>query len=296
MAVLNLNEAFRRPDKSTNGHSISVPVPAFIRLPFRLASVISPRLAGEMARLIFFHPMRTRPNEAQAAVLAKSEPITLDLDGLKVAGYSWGEGPLVLLVHGWSGHAGQMTEFVAPLTSGGFRAVALDLPGHGASGGRLSSLVHFARAIRVAAEHLGPVHGIVSHSFGGGGMIQAFLSGLQANRAVLLAPPAQFHDYWGMFRSRMGMSHAVWRTLVERSEHWLGISFPEVHPEIGAPAMTVPALILHGTADRVCPVTEGRRLARLWPGARLREFDAGHVSILRDARAVAATVEFIKGS
>ena len=294
MAVTNFNGAVPRRNKSTTDRSISGKIPAFIRLPFRLASAISPRLAGEMARLIFFHPMRTRPHEAQAAVLAKAGPITLDLDGLKVAGYSWGEGPLVLLVHGWSGHAGQMTDFVPPLTSAGYRAVALDLPAHGASGGRLSSLVHFARAIRVAAERLGPVHAIVSHSFGGGGMIQAFLSGLRANRAVLLAPPAQFHDYWGVFRSRMGMSHAVWRTMVERSEHWLGLPFPAVHPDIGAPAMTVPALFLHGTADRVSPVTDGRRLARLWPGARLREFDAGHISILRDARAITAAVEFIR--
>jgi len=110
-----------------------------------------------------------------------------------------------------------------------------------------------------------------------------------------IVPPAQFHDYWGLFRSRMGMSHAVWRTMVERSERWLGIPFSEVHPEVGAPMMTVPALILHGTADRVSPITEGRRLARLWPRARLREFDTGHVSILRDARAIAEAVEFING-
>ncbi len=83
----------------------------------------------------------------------------LDLDGRKFAAYSWGDGPTVLLVHGWSGNAGQMAEFVAPLTRAGFRAVAIDLPAHGASGGGLSSVVHFARAIWAAAEHFGPVHG-----------------------------------------------------------------------------------------------------------------------------------------
>jgi hypothetical protein len=45
----------------------------------------------------------------------------------------------------------------------------------------------------------------------------------------------------------------------------------------------------------VSPVTEGRRLARSWPGARLQELETGHVSILRDARAIAQTVDFIKG-
>jgi pimeloyl-ACP methyl ester carboxylesterase len=295
MAISNLDQAVLRPNKSTNDHAISVPIPAYIHWPFRLASLISPRLGGELARLIFFHPMRTRPSEAQKVVLGNAKQIMLDLDGHKLAAFSWGEGPTVLLVHGWSGHAGQMAEFVAPLTGAGFRAVAIDLPAHGASGGGLSSVVHFARAIRVAAEHFGPVHGIVSHSLGGGGIIQAFLGGVKANRAVLLAPPAQFHDYWGLFRSRMGMSHGVWRAMVERSERWLNLPFSEVHPEIGAPDMTTPALILHGTADRVCPVTEGRRLARLWPGARLHELDTGHISILRDARAIAETVAFIKG-
>ena len=295
MAISNFDEAVLRPKKSTNDRSISVPIPAFVYWPFRIASAISSRLGGEMGRLIFFHPARTRPSEAHMAVLDQADQIMLDLDGHKLAAFSWGEGPAVLLVHGWSGHAGQMTQFVAPLTGAGFRAVAIDLPAHGASGGGLSSLIHFGKAISAAAEHFGPLHGIVSHSLGGGGVIQAFLGGVKANRAVLLAPPAQFHDYWGLFRSRMGMSHAVWRAMVERSERWLGVPFAEVHPEVGAPDMTTPALILHGTADRVCPVSEGRRLARLWPGARLLELDTGHVSILRDARAVAETVEFIKG-
>jgi pimeloyl-ACP methyl ester carboxylesterase len=239
--------------------------------------------------------MRTRPTPGQKAILTTAEPITMSLDARKLALFSWGEGPLVLLIHGWSGHAGQMTEFVAPLTSAGYRVVAVDLPAHGQSGGQLSSVVHFAKAIRAVADRLGPVDAIVSHSLGGGGVIQAFLGGLTAKRAVLISPPAQFHDYWGLFRRRMNMSHAVWRALVERSERWLALPFPEVHPEFAAPRMTVPALILHGTADRVSPVTEGRRLVRLWPGAALRELDAGHVSILRDARAVAETVRFIRG-
>jgi len=295
MAISHPDKGVLRPVKSTTDRSINVPIPAFIYWPFRLASALSTRLGGELARLIFFHPMRTRPNNSQAAALAEAEPLMLDLDGRKLATYSWGTGPTVLLVHGWSGHAGQMTEFVEPLTAAGFRAVAIDLPAHGASGGELCSAVHFGRAIQTAAAHFGPLHAIVSHSLGSGGAIQAFLGGLTANRAVLLAPPAQFHDYWGLFRSRMGMSHGVWLAMVTRSERWLGLPFSQVHPEVGAPDMTTPALILHGTTDRVCPVTEGRRLARLWPGSRLRELDTGHVSILRDRRAIAETVDFITG-
>jgi alpha-beta hydrolase superfamily lysophospholipase len=295
MAVSKLDQGAARPKKSTTDHTISVPIPAIIYWPFWAVSAVSTSLASELARQIFFRPVRTRPNPVQQAILTAAESLTLSFEGRKLALFGWGEGPVVLLVHGWSGHAGQMTEFVAPLMSAGYKVVALDLPAHGQSGGQLSSVVHFGGAIQAVADQIGPVHAIVAHSLGAAGVVQAFLGGLTAKRAVLISPPAQFHDYWGLFRSRMRMSHAVWRALVERSERWLGVPFPEIHPECNAPRMAVPALILHGTADRVSPVSEGRRLVQLWPRAALREFDTGHVSILRDARAVTEAVRFIKG-
>ncbi|MGZ5446135.1 MAG: alpha/beta hydrolase [Thermoanaerobaculia bacterium] len=48
--------------------------------------------------------------------------------------WSWGEGPAVLLVHGWGGHAAQFQSFVEPLVRAGFRAIAFDAPSHGSSG------------------------------------------------------------------------------------------------------------------------------------------------------------------
>ena len=46
----------------------------------------------------------------------------------------WGEGPVVLLVHGWGGWRGQLGRFVAPLVDAGHRVVAVDAPGHGDAG------------------------------------------------------------------------------------------------------------------------------------------------------------------
>ena len=68
--------------------------------------------------------------------------------GQRVAGWSWGDGPAVYLVHGWAGVGGQLAAFVPPLLAGGFRVVTFDAPGHGASAGRRSSIIHFADALR----------------------------------------------------------------------------------------------------------------------------------------------------
>ena len=56
-----------------------------------------------------------------------------------------------------------------------------------------------------------------------------------------------------------------------------------------ARAITVPALILHGTADRLVPSSAARRLADLIPGADLHEIaGAGHLPFITHAEEVTA--------
>lgn len=61
----------------------------------------------------------------------------------------WGEAgrPLVLLMHGWGGHRGQLTGFVAPLMKAGFRVVAFDAPAHGDAPGKQANGFQMAAAM-----------------------------------------------------------------------------------------------------------------------------------------------------
>lgn len=295
MATPDTAGAVSSPEKSTNGHAYSLPIPGVVRLSYALASRINTRFASDLARRIFFMPPHQSYLDTQRAILLQAGRITLDVMGRKVAAYSWGNGPLVLLMHGWGGHAGHMTELVEPLTRTGYRVVATDAPAHGRSQGRLSSVLHFAAAIEAAADACGPVHGIVAHSLGTAGATYALHGGLGVNRVAFIAPMASFTGYWRLFRHSLGMPDADWQTMVAISEKWLGLRFADVHPATHAPAMTAPLLVLHGSRDRMIASTEGRDLARLWPGAVFRELDAGHLSILRDTRALDAITAFMHG-
>lgn len=280
-------------EKSTNGRSV-IRVPSALKIGFRLASAVSPELGAELARRIFFTPPRTPWRDEQQQILARAQQGELTLRRGRMRVYHWGEGPTVLLVHGWGGHAGQMTEFVAPLMRAGLRVVAIDGLGHGKSGGRLSSLVHFAEGIEAAARATGPLHGAIAHSLGAAGLVMAMKQGIAVRRAVFVSPQARLTGVWSHFRESLGMSDEVWRRLTAKSERWLKVRFADLHPADAAPRMTAPALILHGQADRISPVSEGETLAALWPGAQFRPLDAGHLSILRDWRAVLASAEFLK--
>jgi pimeloyl-ACP methyl ester carboxylesterase len=61
------------------------------------------------------------------------------------------------------------------------------------------------------------------------------------------------------------------------SELWRSFTSPEHDLRRQAPSITAPTLLIWGRRDPVIPLRVGRRVARTIPGARLVEFDSGHV-------------------
>jgi pimeloyl-ACP methyl ester carboxylesterase len=117
---------------------------------------------------------------------------------------------------------------------------------------------------------------------------------MPAGRLVFIAPQADLSSYWSLFREALGLPDDIWSIMHARSERWLKTRYDDLQPGLQAPHMRTPLLILHGINDRVTPFAEGKKLASLWPGAELKPLDSGHLSILRDWRALLASLDFIK--
>lgn len=283
-------------ENSTTDRLRPIKVPPWMRAGFRVASSLAPGAAAKLGNQVFFTPMRAPLRAEERAVLARGEPFSLSAGGQRVAGHAWGEGPTVLLAHGWGGHSGQMTPLVDPLVAAGLRAVAIDLPGHGESGGRRSSLVHFAAALTAAAALWKPLQGMAAHSFGAAACTYALSRGLSARRVVFFAPPARFESFWSRFRSGAGISDAVWRRMMREAEAWLELRFEGIAPLDLAPRMSAPLLVFHDAEDRELSCEEGAELAARWPGARLRRTDGlGHLRLLRDEPTIKEAVGFLAG-
>jgi pimeloyl-ACP methyl ester carboxylesterase len=294
MQPLDATLALPSLEKSTIGRLRPVPAPAWLRTGMQVASTIAPAAAARVARKLFFTPRRARVRDEEREVLARGEDFSLEVGGQRVVGRAWGEGPTVLLAHGWGGHAGQMTSLVDPAVAAGFRAVALDLPGHGESAGSVSSLVHFASALRRAGSLFGPVRGIAAHSFGAAGAAYAISCGLAVERAVFFAPPLGFESFWLRFQAGVGVSREVMDRMLREAEEWLEVRFDGIAPADLAPRMTAPLLVIHDPEDREVPFEEGAELAHRWPGAELRPVPGlGHLRILRDEGCVKAAVRFL---
>lgn len=91
-----------------------------------------------------------------------------------------GEGPLLLLIHGWSCHQDFWAPQIEPLSQR-FRVVTIDLPGHGEASAnrddRRWSIEAFGADVTAVVDALGASDvGLVGHSMGGAVAVEAALA------------------------------------------------------------------------------------------------------------------------
>lgn len=260
---------------------------------FRPLARVSPRLAGRVAERLFFTPGQPKSGPVDP-VWHTGRPLAIHVSGRRVAAWRWGRGPVVLLLHGWNGRAAQLSSFVTPLLDHGFSVVALDAPGHGASGRGRSSAPQFAAAVKAVISATGPVVGLVAHSLGAAGAALAAADGTAVGRLVLVAPAADPPSWIPPFAARLGLTPAATEHLRAISERRLGRSWDDLHVPTLVGRLAKPVLVIHDRDDREVAWSDGAAVAAAAPGSEfLTTTGLGHVRLLREPTVVAAAVEFL---
>lgn len=276
--------------KSTIGRFVMPVVP----LAGRVASAVAPCATAAALDAAFTTPARHEPPERERAWLADALAFRVHTDDGPLAAWSWGRGPVVLLVHGWSGRGAQLGGFVAPLVRRGYRVVAWDAPGHGASSGRRSSIVQIAEATLDVARAVGAPRAIVAHSAGAAAVSLALGWGLRASRLVYVATPGDLDRYLERAAGRLGISPGVVERARRRIERRLGFAWADLPTAFTVPHAPRPLLIVHDRDDRETDWRSARALADLWPGASLLTTRGlGHRRILRDPAVVERVAGFV---
>jgi pimeloyl-ACP methyl ester carboxylesterase len=275
-------------------------VPRLLRAGFAALGRVAPGLAAAGALRLWLTPPRPRRRPRRTF---PARPFSLEVDGRRVAAWSAGDGPVVALMHGWGGHAGQLAELVSPLVEAGFRAVAFDAPGHGASapsrlGRRQASFVDFAAGLEALQAVSGPLTAVIAHSGGAVATLLALRSGLRLQRAVLVAPMARPALYAARYGRELGFTGEVMARWQAEAERRVGFRWSDLDLVAAARALALPAtLVIHDREDPDVPFTEGQAVAGAWPGAALHATTRlGHRRLLRDGAVVRAAVEFLAAS
>jgi pimeloyl-ACP methyl ester carboxylesterase len=266
-----------------------------IRIAFRVLGAISPQLAGRWANHLWFRPPRYAPPTRERELLARARHLSMTHTDKQIAVYTWGDGPAVLLVHGWSGRGAQMGAFVEPLVAAGYRVIAFDAPAHGQSSGKDTNLPEVSAALQALASEHGPVHAVIAHSFGVACTLYALNEGLRVARVVGISPPATIEGLVDKFATSLAIPPRALVAMRGYFEARFGTDlWTRFSPLRLASAANVPALIVHDDDDSDVSWQEGEALARAWPGAQFqRTHGLGHRRVLRDPEVIAQAVRFV---
>jgi pimeloyl-ACP methyl ester carboxylesterase len=151
---------------------------------------VSPAMAARFTAFFYCFPQKTRRRIAAMRGLAAPEVVSLRIPGgKKIRFYEWGQGPCVLLIHGWGGSGSQWQSFVPALLDAGYKVVVFDAPAHGESPGVTTSTLEISSAVETYAARTGRLHAVIAHSFGGVVALYAARKKVQYDALVCIATP-----------------------------------------------------------------------------------------------------------
>ena len=260
-----------------------------------------------MEKLSNGQAMPLRPQDA--ALLEGAQAFRFGPEDSRCA-WTLGEGPLVLMIHGWGGRGVQMAPLARSLALAGFRCVFFDAGGHGDSRREPIGFDLFINDAAALTKHVAePVFAWIGHSAGGLGMMAArALRGLEAERYVCIAAPLFPYVPIATIKQEFAPSEQVielvQRALAAQFEtNWPaleagGVFHPGFARNAQAPNATRDArklLLAFDIDDERVRHADAERIAEIWPDARIvktRKF--GHNKILQSPEVLAQTLAFLK--
>ncbi len=269
-----------------------------IRIAFFIGSRLLPETTLARAARLFSTPFRSSRLRAAAAPTAGAREERLTVDGIEIATYIWGDPqqqPFVLFAHGWSSHGTRIAAWIEPLRAAGYAIVAFDQAGHGKSGGDVTTLPDFACHLLAVGHHYGPAAVVIGHSLGGAATAVALARGLEAKRAILIAPAADPLAAMERFSRFVWLGGDYGRRMAALFERQTHVPIEDLQAHRNAPLIGRPALIVHDLEDREVPWSEGERYARLWHGARMISTHGfGHNRIADHPQVIADAMRFLR--
>ncbi len=272
-----------------------IPIPKLdSTLAFRALGILAPGLCARLIAEKFVTPSRLPVPRAAEQLMRKAHRFPFESRGRSYHARSWGDGPTVLLAHGWSGQSGQWHALIPALVAEGFSVVALDAPAHGESPGKQTNADEYAAAIHALTLRSGGVKAIVAHSFGAIASLLAVRRGLRAERLILIAPSTKPDYFLDQLCDAFGLPPAVKSRVRDEIPRRVGLRWEDITTETLASNVKPPVLVLHDPADREVPWSHASELVSTLPRGSIEALPGtGHRRILESQEAIVRITQFL---
>lgn len=217
----------------------------------------------------------------------------MTVDGRERPGFVTGEGPLVILVHGWGGRAAQMLDLALSAARNGYRAVAIDSPGHNTDEQLTSNGFQMAAGLEAVETSFGPPAVLITHSLGAMASVMAFAE-RPPDCAVWLAPVLDLRAPLELFSRRAKLAPWTTRSLHRTVKSFAGEWWPVLTAGADSDLPGTTLLIVHDPADPDSDFATSAAVAGRRPDTRLIEAPGlGHNPLLRDSGVIETVENFL---
>jgi len=246
-------------------------------------SYLSPTLAGKLNFKLFATPPKPNVRPKERAFLAQADRQDIIWQEQRIPVYSWGEAgaPVVFCAYGWGYNAGRWRHYVPALLAAGYRVVAFDPIGHGLAP---KGMLDFPKLVQIERQILRQIGGcelVLTHSFGGGCLIEA-LAGLprklHPKRACLMGVFSEVKWIFIVFAKALGLRKVIFQKMEEHIKGIEGRDLEDYDVAVCAEQLAhIQALIIHDPEDKVTTFRNAVRNHSHWQGSALyAPTGAGH--------------------
>ncbi len=256
----------------------------------------SPKLGGQLAFGLLSTPKRIPLKVDERILLENAWPLDFSDFDYSVKGYVWGDGPAILLLHGWQTNATRWRAFIPRLVEAGYSVIAIDAPAHGRSKGTSLTLLQYIEVARRVLETLPPLHALVGHSIGAmAGVIGLSQSTCpRPNKMVLLGTFSSPKGLLDQFANYLGLKPRLIESIETEIKRLSGRHIDQLELTQHLTKSQVDQIqIIHDQYDRIAPVNHAYRLAATLQNPELIITEGcGHR--LTKPRVVDAVVDFLQ--
>ena len=235
-----------------------------------LLGYFSPGGATSLAYRFFTHPRDGRLAEGKIPeILRESRQDIITHKGEVFQTYNWpGNGPTVLLVHGWESNASRWELMIGYLKKAGANIVALDAPAHGRSSGVEFTMPHYAELIDVVAQKYKPEI-LIGHSLGGATSVyyQSQYQNPYIKKMVILGAPCDMDSLLSNYKGMLGLNR---RTMTFLQKHFMdrhSVDTSAFSCSNFVRTIKSRGFLAHDIEDEVVSYKEARKIAAAWPDA-----------------------------
>jgi len=209
--------------------------------------------------------------------------------------YSYGEGPAILLLHGWCSNGARWKDYVDKLIQAGYRAVIVDAPGHGRASGHFLTLPLYIKGIKEILKSEPKWHAVITHSIAGllsvVGMSE-LESQYHPDKFVMMNTFVSSNVLIDKFAKCMGFTYELIESLKNNFSNYGGYATSDISIIKHFKKCHMESLLIYDIADVVVPRSEPKKLIATVPSLKyIQTKGLGHN--LRSRKIVEQVVAFV---